>query len=270
MSFDLRINFSGQCMFAPERVSDEFRGRMHVLFPNSAAHHGADRHVPIIAFDTVHLRENSASRTGRDETTAVLPLRGCALKWDGADADLSFPADTPIPNLKEVTGKSVESTLLTTKESGALAARITFGTGKMEPSDEGADWEWITGEPRRFTHRVDWIIPNAGESFLDLRLVDFKGVPVPAIKPLKLFPLFNGTRDVIDLSMHHIPSGDLPPDGEVHHTPELGSEAPHFSNYYSLFSRPVKMRVPRFAGPGSSGGGKGGSPFNCMIAGTWP
>ena len=271
MPFDLNISFSGQCLFAPEAVSGN-TGRMHVLLPNPKDHkHGADRHVAVVGFDTAHLRGGDI---GLDGTVAMMPLKGSTLAWGDAAASLDFK-DTKILNLKDVTGEQINPKYLSGGPYPELVARVTLGAGRFGQPAEGAFWFFKEEEPRELTHRVEWKIADAGDASLTLHPLDFKGAS--ATRPVILYPIPEGERQVIGLFVHHIPSSDLPPDPEQHHEPEIGEEAPHFRTYYRLFDPPVRGHAPRYAGimaetatPSGASVERGGSPFNCMVVGSWP
>lgn len=78
MSYTLRINFSGLCMFVPEPASVTNPDRMHVLMPTPRGHASwPDGHVAALGFDTVHLRQKATGGM------AFRPLSGYAFKLGG-------------------------------------------------------------------------------------------------------------------------------------------------------------------------------------------
>ena len=272
MAFTLRINFSGLCMFVPQPVN----GLMHVLLPKSTAHaHGADRHVPVLWFDMAHLRPGV---TGGDNIPVLVRLAGETLRLNGTGAANLYIC-TEIVNLRPVTGKPVHADHLGKDERQKLAARITLGSGRMTRIAPGDCWEWVPGQFRHLAHQVEWEIEYPDAS-LTLQMEDFDGVPGRTLQTLYPFTPLGGTP-VINLNVHHVPVGDLPPDPEPasqRHVPAFGAEPTHFLTFYTLFGGGVPIRLPKYWGSGSDCErtsaclpvlDMGGSPFNCMVAGDW-
>ncbi|HEU0080351.1 MAG TPA: hypothetical protein VFQ76_22070, partial [Longimicrobiaceae bacterium] len=237
MAFTLRINFSGLCMFVPQPAS----GEMLVLLPQPRGHtHGADRHVAVLGFDTAHLR---GSATTRDGITALKRLAGLNLTLLGAGAE-NLIVCSEIVNLRSVTGKPAS----TAANARTMVARVVLRAGKMSGIAPGACWEWDAGKFRHLANEAEWKIDSSDASLV-VPVSDFAGNALP---PLQFFPITpaSGTP-FIDLIVHHVPVGDLPPEPDpIQHEPDFGAQPGHFLAYYSLFAGAVPVRLPRYWGSG--------------------
>ncbi|HEY0152214.1 MAG TPA: hypothetical protein VGB92_09465 [Longimicrobium sp.] len=274
MAFTLRITFSGLCLFVPEPAASGTGGRMHVLMPGMSGHghHGEDRHVAAVAYDTGHLAPGGTP-TG---LTAMAPLTGRQLiPVAGAEASLALCGH--IPDLGEITGQQVDPDLLGADTSNKLAARVTLGAGQITRVSPGVCWEWRPGELRPIANRVEWEIADVeGEQLTLVSELIGGGSGQKALGTL--FPM-NGR---VNLIVYHEPPQDLPPEPlPVEHqpVPPRGFTPPHFSAFYGLFSGPVPTLLPRYRGPASEAPPlangcatippeMGGLPFTCLVAGS--
>jgi hypothetical protein len=277
MPFDVKINFSGLCLFAPEPGGTVGPDRMHVLMPKVAHHtHGPDRHIPVVYFDVAHL---SPTPMPLKNIFAQVLLRGHTMELGSGGATLALCSQ--MANLKEVTGRDAKPNLFGSDPDKRLDSRVTLSGGSMTAASEGYCWEWDPGVVRRISHQVEWTIPGLTTLPLQLEAIDAETTNARTLPPL--YPVAGDAGDVIYLYIHHVPSAELPPDQDKGHELMPGQETPHFSAYYSLFGGPVPTRVPRYwskmsdAQPTStpcpvlSGwrGPRGEGAYNCMVAGAW-
>jgi hypothetical protein len=273
MAFTLRITFSGLCLFVPERAAGGTTGRMHVLMPGMYGHHhhGPDRHVPVLAYDSGHLVPGGAAMG----VPALAKLTGYHLTLvPGANADPRLCGH--IVNLREITGRGVDPDLLGADTRNKLVSRITLGAGRITRVAPGVCWEWRPGEFRPIAHRVEWEIENVPGDTLALA-----GEPIGgggAQRPLGTLHPVDGR---IDLQVFHETPDDLPPDpAPLDHLPAPmpGDHPKHFSAYYGLFGGPVPIVLPRYWGlltdcpPVANPCAvippdMGGRPFTCLVAG---
>jgi hypothetical protein len=250
---------------------------MSVLLPKPRGHsHGADRHIPVLGFDTAHLRSNEQKA---DKITAVTLLTAYTLNFRGSGADLTICPE--VVNLRSVTGRPVDTDHLWKDEKRKLVSRVALDDGKMTGVRAGACWEWNPGQYRHLAHQVEWSIEYPNDTNLVLQLCDFEERVLKTLQPLYPITPVGGSPE-ISLIVHHVPAGELPPDPEQDaHEPGFGMEPEHFRSYYSVFGGGVPVRLPKYWGRGgdcerpisstcSPSLGKGGSPFNCMLAGDWP
>lgn len=266
MSFTLRIRFSGVCLFVPRRNTSNLM-RMHVLMPDLlSGNHG--RHVPVLKFDTAHLRPG---QPGKDGITASRDIAGKSLTIGNAEAsDFICPQ---IVKLREATGQDVPSNLLQPSPGTAsLGARVTLADGRMTLVARGKCWRWVSGEAQRMTHVAQWVITMGGE---DLRLrLDPLGNGL-AIQLPPLYPIVEqGQSGFLDLSVHHLTPEDLAPIPPPPPPPPApGDRAPHFGAYYNLYNPVPVPHHPLFAGdtcnlpdnPCDEETEMGSSAFNCML-----
>jgi len=275
MAFTLRITFSGLCLFVPEPVGGGPRGRMHVLMPGmfEHLHDPADRHVPVIAYDTGYLVRGGplvgvsalAKLTG--QTFVPLP---------GAEADLRLCSQ--IVDLRAVTGRSVDPDHLADDTQNKLVSRVTLGAGRMTRVSPGVCWEWGPGEFRPIAHRAEWEIPDVPGDKLTLVSKPLGGGTPRYVG--ELFPVNGAVHlDVLHETLQALPPDPLPLSYQS--PPMLGESPKHFAAYYSLFGGPVPTRMPRYWGkladcPEFSGGCEaippdmGGIPYSGLIAGVEP
>lgn len=277
MAFTLRITFSGLCLFVPEPASASgTTGRMHVLMPGMFGHHhhGADRHVPVLAYDAGYLVPGSqamgvpalAKLTGHTFT----PVAG-----DLADTRLC----SHIVDLREITGRSVDPDHLGADTKRRLVARVTLGAGRITRVSPGVCWEWRPGEFRPIAHRVEWEIPDVQGDQLTL-LTE----PISGGSGRRMLGTLYPRDGLVNLEVFHETPQDLPPDPMPveHQSPPMPGENPkHFSAFYGLFGGPVPIVLPRYWGTLADcppladpcavlPPEMGGTPFTCLVAGVVP
>ncbi|HEX6368495.1 MAG TPA: hypothetical protein VF006_06175 [Longimicrobium sp.] len=243
MAFNLRITFSGLCLFVPEAPTGGTTGRMHVLLPGMFGHHhaGADRHVAALAYDAGALVQGGPALG----VTALARLTGYALSFGGGDsADLQLCGH--IPDLREITGQSVDPDHLAADTRKKLVSRVTLGAGQITGVAPGVCWEWKPGEFRPIAHQVRWEIPN-----VDADRLTVVGTPLGGGGASKTLGTLFPTDGQLNLTVLHETVENLPPDPlPADHQPALmpGEHPRHFAAFYGLFGGPVPMRIPRYWG----------------------
>ncbi|HEX8361913.1 MAG TPA: hypothetical protein VF613_17470 [Longimicrobium sp.] len=271
MPFDLKISFSGLCLFVP----DALRKQMHVLLPSAHSHaHGAEPHIPLLRFDTAHLRRSSPES---DNMLAHKRFQGFTLQLGTGGADVKMLSS--IPNIRSVSDKPVDPVHLgagTTK----LASRLTLAGGSFTGLAKGDCWYWADSF-HHLTHRVEWTIPAIEDTSLTLVPLDFAGAPHSDLehRHVTLYPMVTDSVPVINLAVDHLPTGEIFPLPGPPSRPEPGATPQHFGAYFELFEKPIQARFPKYAGdsgcpPAESAGmftlERGATPFNCMVAGGGP
>jgi hypothetical protein len=244
MAFTLRITFSGLCLFVPEPTSGPATGRMHVLLPGMGghAHHGADRHVPVLSYDAGYLVPGGPSLG----VPALALLEGGVMTVvDGDGASLAVC--NQVVDLGEVTGRGVDPDHLGPDNRKKLVSRVTLGAGAMTRVAPGACWEWRPGEFRPIAHRAEWEIPNMpGDS------VTFTTIPLSGGGAARDLGTLYARDGRINVDLYHEPQEELPPSpAPLDHgkMPMPGDPAAHFTAYYGLFGAPVPVVLPRYWGP---------------------
>jgi hypothetical protein len=269
MSFVLRINFSGLCLFVPK--TDESGVRlMHILMPSAeGGHHAEHRHVPVLGFDTAHLRKGSERR---DRIIAQKSIRRNAVHIGQEGATLTVCPD--LVNLAPMVADPPAPDLFGTDAGRRLAARVTLGAGKMTAVASGVCWAW-GGGVQRITHQVEWTIDSVAAPELNLPLGALSKGSADSLT-LHPIPDQNLGKDVIDIFIHHLPPVDMEPEPIPVQRPALGTPAPHFMMYYELFT-PREVQTPLFVSTNACppqecapiSKKKGGSAFNCVVAGIY-
>lgn len=267
MGYKLRITFSGLCLFVPKRNTAN-QMRMHVLMPNaSVGQHCRERHIPVLVFDTAHLRP---AQTRNDEIAAHRDLSELSMSIGNAEAgEFICPQ---IVKLREVTGRDVPTNLLDPSPGTArLGARVTLGDGRMTVVGKGKCWEWAPGQAQRMAHVALWEI-NMMDDELRLRL-DPLGSGMARELPV-LYPIGTSADNrVINLAVRHLPPEELAPIAPPMHEPKGGEPSGHFTAYYDLYGPLPYIRLPRYSGdacilpadPCPEDVELGSSAFNCML-----
>jgi len=275
MTFDLKIQFVGLCMFVP----DPDGSAMHVLMPTSAGsggpHGSADvpAHVAMLCFDPGYLQRNGSRWPGA-AVNAVVDQATLAVAGSGT-LDLALPESVAV-NVARVTRSSVIPSLLAPGDPGtALAARVRLESGKMTGYAPGVCWNYDSppDDPRPLPNRVCWTVPMEGKQ-VDLVLRPFKGerdTPLPALYPID---------GAVEVWVYNTPRHELPPSPLHDSRPEHGQPAHHFVEYYKLLQNPAATPPPTFHSDRCTGGGGGnrladvdgfgGSAYTCMVAQAKP
>jgi hypothetical protein len=264
MTYKLRIEFAGLCLFAPRTTGSV--SQVHVLMPNVlGTNHCAERHVPVLRFDTAHLRPGSTQPDGL-YAQALLSNREWVIGGDSASTQIC----SQIADLWPVTQGRVLPQLLDPQPGPLLASRVTLGRGAMAEVARGACWEWDPNVPRRLSHRARWVIPDVVGDALNITLMPLGTAQVFSLP--SLYPVLAGSDLIIHLYVEHMTPDDLAPDT----APTRQVPVPwHFEAYYPLFGPQTPIRLPR-ARPDAecslTGGDcpewiqSGESAFNCMLA----
>jgi hypothetical protein len=249
MSFELRITFSGLCMFVPGK--DAEAGRMHVLMPATGAHdHGGhaaageqpvEQHVLRLAYDAVHEQTSPGAPTRKP---VFVELAGSALSVPHDGRPSADPAVPPsVVDLFRVTEDKIDPALVRGAPAGHVAARVSMGAGAVSDVAEGAVWE-LDGRDEEMSHAVQWVVPEVPGDSLTWDVAGAGG------RFRTLHPVRQGSRQVLELYIFNIPPRELPAEvppmsGAIPTLPP-GYPAWHFLAYYDLFDHPKRRPVPRF------------------------
>jgi hypothetical protein len=171
----------------------------------------------------------------------MMPLEGVAL---GIGVSEHAKADTALPNDFLVLDTYVREPLARERigldPGGRVASRVTLNAGRIAGWNAGALWVIDDADPRRIAWRSQWIIEGIRRDHLALNLEGLDGAL--AKRPPDLHPV-NGA---IELLVCHVRPDDLPPGSSMEHELSVGSPAPDFAAYYSLFDHPAETPVPKY------------------------
>lgn len=237
-TFDLRITFTGLCMFVPEPEQPGYRKRLHVLMPTTAGHadNGIEEHACRLRWHSKYEPGSGADQWGGD-----VALNGSELRLDGLQRDvyLTLPSElVPLGDICDVGEVDLDKILA----EGKLTAWVNLGSGEMADPQHRICWQVPKGTaPRPMTHQVEWMIPDYRTGVLEgwgLRPLDGSvGDELPTLSPV---------GGEIHLHIYHVPPDELPatpsakPE-EKKHPPE----ARHFLRYYVLLaSEPTRKPIP--------------------------
>jgi hypothetical protein len=281
MSFDLKITFTGMCLYVP----DPDKGRMHVLMPRSGGaghedhaghdghepgghgdHGGVEAHVVRLFADAAHLAPGTDERTGVVAGVAKMDDRVLDLtELESAILDLDL-SGRQLEDIGRIVGRSVPRRRVDGPDEKVFC-RVTLDGGAATAHAQGAVWE-VDGKEQPLTYRIEWTLHDVWsegrDQALRLRLRAPDGAPAEELPPLYPIPAAEGGRPTIDLHVFHTPEHELPPWPRA-----PGNQAPsghHFLGLYELFDDPVKRPVPRFRRPPVPDvpGPIGADPQRCM------
>lgn len=256
MAFDLRIKFSGLCLF----VADPCEPLMHVLMPDwRLGGAGTEHHARIFLERGSEIVDADRPPFPVDMKDHVLDLRG--LPSSSAGTTLELPHT--VVDLHPTVYRKVPRKHLRRPADAIVGTRITVPRSRPVESVPGAMWSLLPYGTVEMTPQVVWTIPvdadelkwkraslrNGGADPQDLRTVRPDG-------------------RTIELRISHVP------DPDVCRVPDLGYESPHFPALYRLFTGArLKPRLVQHK-PGDipgemclrAEGPRGGSPYTCMVA----
>lgn len=276
--FDLRITFTGLCLYVPDL--NPAKRRLHVLLPKENGSGGEiPKHESVLMWHRNYAAAADARQPGAWRT---VPLSG---KWvlDGPDTGLDLGLTRKLIHLKDACG---EGGVDPDKAEPELTAWIVLDAGHMLPGAWGACWQVPKdAEPQELTHQIDWYIWNFGTDKLDgQKLESLTGTPATTL------PTLLPKNGLIHMHLFHVPPGERPPDPSNPGTPTAKHPytAKHFGAYYRLLAKqPAREPLPWLhtrtlpthdkgcrdlpkgtgsapAGGSSEVGGYGGDPFRCM------
>ncbi|HEV2148118.1 MAG TPA: hypothetical protein VGR37_12005 [Longimicrobiaceae bacterium] len=237
MGFQLKIVFTGLCLFVPDDRSAETA--MHVLLPDSSGHvsHGGKQHYVRLYYDEGYEGGGVLTRRLRpvkiDHQALIVPrLAG--------DAQVTLPRQ--IVNLSRFTNEPVAPEQ-TGKRPRKVRARVTLGSGLISGCDPGAYWE-LEGEPVCMTNRVEWTVPVSDRDSISLQLEGLNSGHDESLGPL------HKINEEIVLYVYNATQEDLPPNRPGIPQPRgRPHEAEHFEVYYEIFSPAGKKGIPRLLAP---------------------
>lgn len=297
MSFDLRITFTGMCLFVPDGE------RLHVLMPATGGHgghgshrhdhepaghmhgngsdpagathpgHGVEDHVVRLYFKSAYLRPG-ATGVGPELAPAVAMDRR-VLDLAGVSAGAIDPSldGCELVDLEPIVGERISRSLLAPEPvpGGRLVSRVTLAAGRVTGHAPGARWQLTDdGQEVAMTYRVQWTVPvihpGAAKHGLEWALTNLDGTPAEDLP--RLFPV----DGVIDVHVYHTPVRELPPG-----VPQVTrvTQADHFGAFYVLYDNPRARPIPRFRKnpPAEASGVRGpvgADPQTCMSAQSPP
>ena len=259
MAFQLKIQFSGLCIFAVQPAEGEEPVRMQVLLPRAEGMH---LHIPVLEFDAAYMVAGSKP----SKLVTQFPLRGSGSDVGGTTLDPRICAE--IVRVSEaVPGKFVLPDLFKKQAQPLLAARVTLYAGQMAQVAPGVCWRWVGGAHRRMAHIAEWVV-DVPDASLTWALKDFEGNELG--RSVVLHPMTTSSgQNVLNVRVRHLPAESLAVES-VPSNPPITAE--HFGHYYPLFGvatrpllprEPVEMDCP--PKDCTHMNFKGESAFNCML-----
>ncbi|HXB25065.1 MAG TPA: hypothetical protein VNV25_10085 [Gemmatimonadaceae bacterium] len=237
MAFDLKITFTGLCMFVIDK-DNPVGPRLHVLLMECP--HAT--HSPVLLYD-----KSYADPQPSPEWQYFL----CA-KLDNCSFDFPCDATTPpdfdslpisadnnvagIGDLDEFSGCGKLSRSYIDDSSQIAAARFTLRTGRTSGFGQGSPFTVETKGPtinRKLVHYTEWLIPNVNSTVLGREglLLQCSYLTSQGDTPL-ILPLF-AHNNQIRLVVMNAMAEDIPPNHPD--TPMPGTPASHFGAYYECF-----------------------------------
>lgn len=246
----LILDFHCMCLFVP----DPETGSVHVVMPPMHGGHphehetGApdpDKHVVRM------LHPSFGQRKGR-------PMEGWALILDDgsgpAALDLSIPSEPEIPDLSELSGRSVAPSLVYGLKPQGVVSRVTLRAGRLDDTDsEGFEWTLGGIENRVLANRVTWRIPNVPDQLTWVRIG--AAGPPPIVSLRELTPV---EADTYRIAIHHETESTLPHEDGTGLDPAVARR--HFAAFYAALGMTPPQEgtpegdklLPRLEGGGSA------------------
>jgi len=217
MTFDLKIEFIGLCLF----TRDVDANRLDVVLP--ATRPTETPWVPVLAFDRAYLSEDSMELTGNK---MHVELRQATLDVDAGDVAPALPpekvdlralvGDAPLPDMR-------------------AAARIALRGGSLEQTTAPL-WRFAdAASAGSISTTTRWTCEYPGAT---LRL---EGVPMDGAAASLSLPPLHPIDGSIHLRVVHLSAEEIPyaePAGEP------GEAADHFAAYYPLLENPQPPVTP--------------------------
>jgi hypothetical protein len=251
MAVDVRIVFSGLCMFVPE-IKEEI---VHVLMPNARGDvagtgHSVPQHYVALVYDRNATFPQGASNASAPAHWVAKALPGCRVDvaaGKGLRANRYIDVTEAVRLAPDVRFNRVDRKYTTRDGEKALAGRVVLhGGGQGAPVRKWS--RFCLGRPggpdgprcQRMAEHVPWTIkcyPTApgNDDRLDLRtlltLTKLGGGTVDVELPT----LYSRRGSVQILLIHAIRAAFPKEDGSF---PELKRDAMHFAAYYKLASDP--------------------------------
>lgn len=237
MSFDLRVYFTGLCLFAP----DPRDGRMHIVMP--VFNDGSHEHHARLVYDVAHL-VRGASHFARSQ--ACVTLTGSFLELlFGRGLNPTLPEEIvsldPLLDPEKLSRMHVSDA----PDPALVASRITMDSGIISDYEPGVHFTFGGPTARRMTWRAEWNVRGIPGDRLTIALKPFQppfGLTPTAPAPTDLFPI----GDTIRLFIFNATCEDLPPRESL--TPSAPIPVPHFGGYYRLYRSGTGKPLPRISG----------------------
>jgi hypothetical protein len=220
MSFDLRIEFFGLALFAPEG-----KEKMHVLLPvHDAMPDGKGRHYARLVYDLAY-EDPKATQLKRQYK--FVSLEGRVLELMGLSSQpLDVNITSEIFHLGQI-ADDVDPALVTGSPSGAIMARVSMDRGALTRHEMGALYGTVANPPARMATRSEWTIRGIeGDSF---SFANRLSGPTGASEPSILRPL----NQTIHVTVYDALIGDMPPNGP-YNIPKAPGPSEHFHAYYQI------------------------------------
>ena len=264
MSFDLRISFTGVCLFTPDVApASPAQHRMHVLLPAFGT--GDHHHHARLVYDVAYL----TGAPGLARRLDCVPLEGGYLEILSPGAlNAAFPRE--VVSLDPIMSpERLPRSYVSDAPGPLVSSRVTLASGAVSNYEVGAHFEVGEVSARRMTWQLEWTVRGIESDRLALDLRPFttqEDEPSPPVPPRELFPI----GDTIRLFVYNVTCQDLPPLRLMDDFP-VGAEVEHFKAYYQLYGASASGKsLPKIfgteftpedvdcgCGPAPGGGGHG-------------
>jgi hypothetical protein len=263
-TFDLRLTFSGLCMFVPAKDGKT----MHVLMPVTGSSTGHPQHL-----SRLYHHPAFATGTGNPSTPkkpAAIDIEGRAIQFKH-QGTLTTALPDSIVKISDICGRKVDPELLEGAPHGPVAARISMTSGQLGKPNDGLIWD-IDGTSHELASLVTWTIRGIPGNTLT---VSVGGVD----------HTFHAISNAIDLNLFNVPSHEVPDEVPLKAKPIIcppkGHMAHHFMAFYDILGctghNAPKFLKGKFKGQCSNqatvaaaGAGATTIPATAMAAGVSP
>lgn len=213
-TFDLRLTFSGLCMFVPAKDGKT----MHVLMPVTGPSTGHPQHL-----SRLYHHPAFATGTGNPST----PKKPAAIDIEGRAIELKFPGTptTALPasivKISDICKKKVDPDLLQGAPHGPVTARVSMTSGQLGKPNDGLIWD-IDGTAHELASLVTWTIHGISG---DTLTVSVGGVD----------HTFRAISNAIDLLLFNVPSHEVPDEVPLQAKPIICPPKGHMAHHFMAF-----------------------------------
>jgi hypothetical protein len=233
MSFDLRITFTGMCLFVPD--PRDATSRMHVVLPAAGKH----PHDARLLFDGAYVL--GASELTRTLECRVLDRQAVRLLQPSGGAALDLPGE--IVDLQQTLGKRVAPNKLVETPPPVVKSRITLAGGAVTDYEYGAAFDMPYHKGIPMTWQVEWTVRGIADSALKWELVSLDTAVVTEVLP-PLVPI----GGVVHVFVYHVITDELPGanPAPVVIVPNVGDPADHFAAFFDVATGGIDG-IPEFS-----------------------
>jgi hypothetical protein len=222
MSFDLKITFTGMCLFVPDS-RDVNTPRMHVLLPETSAH----PHSAKLMYDRAYKKPGASSL---ERFLACHRLDRMELRFRGTGGSATQELPSEIVNLRLTLDKRVTPDKLADPAPASVKSRITLESGAVTDYEYGAAWDLPYHKDVPMTWQVEWTIHGLDPATFAWELVNLD------TEQAEDLPKLHPVGGIVHVYVYHVLTDELPGTDPLPalQIPKDNERAEHFAAFFSL------------------------------------